>query len=101
MPRENHTIPIAGNLGNVRILKRIQERCCWKRIRSDIEDNIKSCKLRQENKALRKIHRTPMPITITSSAPFQRPYNGHSWAITMGRATMGQGGVLASPPIIL
>lgn len=70
--RENHDIPIAGHLGSVRMLKRIQEKYYWKGMRRIIEDYVKSCKLCQENKALRKTHRAPMQITTTSNAPFQR-----------------------------
>lgn len=70
--RENHDIPIAGHLGSVRMLKRIQERYNWKGMRSDIENYVKLCKLCQENKALRKVNRAPMQITTTSTSPFQR-----------------------------
>lgn len=34
--------------------------------------HVKSCKLCQENKAFRQIHKAPMQITTTSTAPFQR-----------------------------
>lgn len=70
--KDNHDLPIAGHLGGTRMLKRIQEKYYWKGMRSDVENYVKSCKLCQENKALRKISRAPMRITTTSSTPFQR-----------------------------
>ena len=70
--RENHDLPIAGHLGSVRMLKRIQEKYYWKGMRHDVENYVKTCSLCQENKALRKTNRAPMQITTTSNAPFQR-----------------------------
>lgn len=70
--RENHDIPIAGHLGSLRMLKRIQEKYFWKGMKSDIEDYVKHCQLCQQNTALRKTNQSPMQITTTSTSPFQR-----------------------------
>ncbi|CAF4944161.1 unnamed protein product [Pieris macdunnoughi] len=70
--KENHDIPIAGHLGTIRMVKRIQEKYHWKGMRSDIENYVRSCKSCQENKALRKLNRAPMQITTSSTIPFQR-----------------------------
>ncbi|KAA5568671.1 DDE-type integrase/transposase/recombinase, partial [Pseudomonas aeruginosa] len=55
-----------------RMLSRIKERYHWKNMRSDIEDYVKNCKLCQSNKALRKINKSPMQITTSSTRPFER-----------------------------
>ncbi|XP_045456466.1 uncharacterized protein LOC123666419 [Melitaea cinxia] len=70
--KENHDIPIAGHLGSNRMYNRIKERYYWKNMRADIENYVKSCKLCQSNKALRKINQAPMQITTTSTRPFER-----------------------------
>ncbi|CAH2208383.1 jg23981, partial [Pararge aegeria aegeria] len=70
--KENHDIPIAGHLGSNRMYDRIKERYYWKGMRSEIEDYVKHCGLCQSNKALRKINRSPMQITTSSTRPFER-----------------------------
>lgn len=69
---DNHDIPIAGHLGSTRMYSRIKESYYWKGMRSDIESYVKQCKSCQENKALRKVNRSPMQITSTSTKPFDR-----------------------------
>lgn len=70
--KENHDIPIAGHLGSNRMYNRIKERYYWKGMRTDIDNYVKNCKLCQSNKAFRKINRSPMQITTTSTRPFER-----------------------------
>lgn len=70
--KENHDIPIAGHLGSLRMLKRIQEKYYWKGMRSGVENYVKKCTACQTNKALRRVNRAPMQLTSTSTQPFER-----------------------------
>lgn len=70
--KENHDLPIAGHLGNLRMYNRIRERFYWKNMRNDVENYIRKCQSCQANKALRRINRAPMIITSTSTTPFEK-----------------------------
>jgi transposase InsO family protein len=70
--KENHDSTIAGHPGINRMLNRIKASYYWKTMRKDIEHYVKSCKLCQINKPLRKCNKAPMVVTSSSTKPFER-----------------------------
>lgn len=70
--RENHDLPIAGHVGTSRMYNRLKERYHWKGMKTDVENYVRKCPQCQVNKALRQTNKSPMQITSTSTAPFER-----------------------------
>lgn len=69
---EYHNTPNGGHCGYNRMLKRIQLKYMWQKIKKEIKKYVKSCSSCQANKIERRPIKLPMEITTTSDYAFER-----------------------------
>lgn len=70
--KENHNGTASGHNGIVKMYLRIKSKHTWPNMKKDIIDFVNNCKSCQLNKTVRKKNKSPMIITTTSVAAFER-----------------------------
>lgn len=72
MIQENHASAHGGHKGETKTYNRIRGRYCWKTMKKDIQEFIKTCRECQLKKLTRIKNKQPMVITNTPGSAFDK-----------------------------